>query len=91
MLIQVSVTAKDLIRKMLKKDPEERPTVDDILEHPWLRCQKTLDRVNRLYHLNDTLMDLSNETELELTLVNVTLDESDRTVMQPPPKRRRLQ
>lgn len=84
----VSLSAKELIRKMLQRDPDDRPSIDGVLEHPWLCCPKTIERVNRLYDLNETLMNSSEETELELTLVNVTLDE---TVQQPPPKRRRIE
>ena len=29
--------AKDLIRKLLVKDPNERYTVDEVLEHPWIK------------------------------------------------------
>lgn len=73
---------------MLSKNPRDRPTVEEILDHPWLQCSVTLERVNRLYNLNETLLNSSDETELEHTLINITLDE---TVMQPPPKRRRLE
>jgi calcium-dependent protein kinase len=27
---------KDLIRKMLAKDPKKRITIDDALKHPWI-------------------------------------------------------
>lgn len=33
----ISPSAKDLIRKMLTRDPKERITITDALEHPWLR------------------------------------------------------
>lgn len=33
----VSDHAKDLIRQMLTVDPEERITVDEALNHPWIR------------------------------------------------------
>lgn len=83
----VTHKAKDLITKMLKKDPNDRPSVNEILVHPWLQCEETKSRVNRLHALDDTLMNSSNETELDLTLLNVTLDESIR---QPPAKRMRF-
>lgn len=74
---------------MLQKDPTQRPTADEILKHSWLQCPKTLERVNRLYNMNDTLMDSSEEQDIDLTMVNVSL--SDKSVMQPPPKRRRIE
>jgi len=33
----VSAECKDLIWKMLRKDPEERISATEILNHPWLR------------------------------------------------------
>jgi serine/threonine protein kinase len=32
---RVSAMAKDLLRKMFLLDPSERPTVEEILQHPW--------------------------------------------------------
>ncbi|KAG2632594.1 hypothetical protein PVAP13_2NG109900 [Panicum virgatum] len=33
----ISVCAKDLVRRMLARDPNKRPTSDQVLQHPWLR------------------------------------------------------
>ncbi|KAL5998606.1 Calcium-dependent protein kinase 15 [Asimina triloba] len=33
----ISQSAKDLIRKMLTKDPKKRITAAEVLEHPWMR------------------------------------------------------
>uniref|UniRef100_A0A1J3G5V6 non-specific serine/threonine protein kinase n=1 Tax=Noccaea caerulescens TaxID=107243 RepID=A0A1J3G5V6_NOCCA len=33
----VSVSAKDLIKKMLTKDPKKRISASDVLEHPWIK------------------------------------------------------
>lgn len=33
----VSANAKDLVLKMLASDPDARITVDQVLNHPWLR------------------------------------------------------
>jgi len=35
----VSAEAKDLITQMLKVDPDERATADELLKHPWLGLQ----------------------------------------------------
>lgn len=75
---------------MLQKDPSMRPSINKILEHPWLQCQQTTNRVNKLYKqfgLDETLLNETDETELELTLVNVSLND---TPLPPPSKRRRL-
>ena len=29
--------AKDLVSKVLKRNPKQRATIDDIREHPWLK------------------------------------------------------
>lgn len=33
----ISTTAKDLVMKMLSPNPKNRPSVAEILEHPWMR------------------------------------------------------
>lgn len=33
----ISESAKDLVRKMLSKDPKKRITAQEVLEHPWIR------------------------------------------------------
>lgn len=35
-LIQLLILAKDLITKLLTVDPEERATIDEAMEHPWM-------------------------------------------------------
>ena len=34
-----SADAKDLVTKMLEKDPQKRISIDEILKHPWLASQ----------------------------------------------------
>ena len=43
----VSDNAKDLIRKLLQKDPSKRLKVDDIFDHPWIASQHYL--LHKLY------------------------------------------
>ena len=33
----ISDDLKDLLTRMLEKDPVKRITIDDVLQHPWLR------------------------------------------------------
>lgn len=33
----ISTTGKDLVMKMLSPNPKNRPTIAEILEHPWMR------------------------------------------------------
>ena len=51
---QVSDGAKDLVKKMLKQNPAERLTVEEILEHPWIKEHEMVSSAN----LPDTLADL---------------------------------
>lgn len=32
----LSITAKDLIKKLLTVDPDERATISEAMEHPWM-------------------------------------------------------
>ena len=34
----ISVEAKDLVQRMLEKDPRKRISTKDILNHPWIKC-----------------------------------------------------
>lgn len=89
---KVSRSARELIRQMLQKNPLSRPTIAEVLDHQWLKCPKTLKRANKLYALDETLINSSDE--LELTMVNFTLNDQQKskTVIEPPPpKRRRIE
>ena len=46
--IIISETGKDLIKKILKKDPDKRISIDEILEHPFLIYgnKKYKERIN---------------------------------------------
>jgi len=47
----ISNECKDLIRKMLVKDPKERISVDDALKHPWfIKYADYLKDVKEKYH-----------------------------------------
>ena len=39
----ISPEVNDLISKMLSKNPEERPTISQVLKHPWLNHSKLID------------------------------------------------
>ncbi|CRL00802.1 CLUMA_CG014053, isoform A [Clunio marinus] len=65
----VSRPAKDLIRKLIQKEPEKRLTIDEVLSHPWLKCLKTISRVQKLYNFNETVVDETEDAELETTLL----------------------
>nr|XP_057938876.1 peripheral plasma membrane protein CASK isoform X15 [Doryrhamphus excisus] len=53
--VQISESAKDLVRRMLMLDPAERITVYEALNHPWL---KERDRYAYKIHLPETVEQL---------------------------------
>ncbi|XP_067395612.1 MAP kinase-activated protein kinase 5 isoform X3 [Emydura macquarii macquarii] len=42
---QISEMAKDIVRKLLKVKPEERLTIEGVLDHPWLNSTEALDNI----------------------------------------------
>lgn len=88
--INVSKSARELIRKMLRKEPELRLSIDEVLNNHWLRDPKAISRVQRLYRLDETIMTVSDE--LEQTMTNISLVDRQKSpiVNQPPTKRPRL-
>ncbi len=42
--VAVSEDAKDLIKKILVTDPSQRPTLDDILQHPFVKNHMSTSR-----------------------------------------------
>nr|XP_012788763.1 unnamed protein product [Sorex araneus] len=42
---QISEMAKDVVRRLLKVKPEERLTIEGVLDHPWLNSTEALDNV----------------------------------------------
>lgn len=47
----VSPEGKDLVRRLLAKDPEDRPSAYQMLSHPWLRSVMARAKVSR--HANN--------------------------------------
>lgn len=43
----VSQDAKDLIRGMLKTDPNERLTIDDIIKNKWVSVSRLINWIDR--------------------------------------------
>ncbi|KAL3819812.1 hypothetical protein ACJIZ3_005717 [Penstemon smallii] len=43
---KISERAKDLVKKMLNPDPNQRPTADEVLDHPWLQNAKSAPNVS---------------------------------------------
>jgi serine/threonine protein kinase len=52
----VSENAKNLIKKMLEKDPTKRITIDEIYNHPWIRDDVPNNKLqNAKIHLNSAV------------------------------------
>ncbi|XP_076326339.1 tribbles homolog 2-like [Tachypleus tridentatus] len=60
----LSCHAKCLIRNLLRKDPAERLTVDEVLEHPWLRSS---------FHDGRYSSDQQDEAQVPELVLNTTL------------------
>lgn len=41
---------KDLLLCILEKDPNKRTTLKEIMNHDWVTCQGTLERLQSSYH-----------------------------------------
>ena len=50
----ISEDFKDLYWKMVSSDPDSRPTINEILNHPWILSIKNMD-ANELNNLNESL------------------------------------
>ena len=48
---KISDEARDLLKGLLNKNPNERLTIDQILNHPWLKMDENYKQNNKKYHL----------------------------------------
>ena len=56
---EVSLEAKDLVKKLLSMNPCVRPSALDAYNHPWIKKMASGDRVNREVAIK-TLQNLQN-------------------------------
>ena len=49
---KVSKDAKDLIRGMLKTDPHQRLTIDDVIKNKWIAVSKNYSVFIRRFHIH---------------------------------------
>lgn len=49
-LRHISPEGKDLVRRLLARDPEERPSAEQVMSHPWLRAVVTRSKATTASH-----------------------------------------
>ena len=89
----ISDEAKDLLKKILRKNPEERITIEEILNHPWMKDTSNKNLDNNKYHLftkaeinilSKTYVDYRKERNENLkenfTISNLYKDEKDNNL-----------
>jgi serine/threonine-protein kinase Chk2 len=79
----VSAEGLALVKKMLEVDPNKRPTLEDILEDPWMKDSQVVSRVNEIVFADTSTVDKLPDSLLSCIQENESIDE-------PVPKRRRV-
>lgn len=87
---KVSLSAKNLISKMLQKDPKKRLSIDEILSHEWFKCAMTRRRLETVYRRNSISTESLLDDSLENTMLNVNEKLADVSIKEPPQKKRRI-
>ena len=59
----VSDKAKDLIKKLLTVDPNQRLTVAEALEHPWIKDEKMIEKAKKLMEPDDKQTSMAPPTK----------------------------
>ncbi|XP_059169906.1 peripheral plasma membrane protein CASK-like isoform X2 [Physella acuta] len=60
----ISPAGRELMQRLLEKDPEKRITVEQALEHPWIKCKKDVPR-NHLHETVDELKKFNSRRKLK--------------------------
>ena len=77
----ISEDFKDLYWKMISSDPDSRPTIDEILNHPWIKSIENID-ANELTNLNQSLkkeFESRNSKVRSLVTLEIKYREEDDT------------
>ncbi len=77
----ISEDFKDLYWKMISSDPDSRPTIDEILNHPWIKSIENID-ANELNNLNQSLkkeFESRNSKVRSLVTLEIKYREEDDT------------
>lgn len=87
----VNPQISNLIKRMLTKDPSVRLSIAEVLNHPWMAERSMFDRIQQFYGImDDTVIgDDENDDLLNITLINVSLNETSEKLVNPPPAKKR--
>nr|CDS29896.1 myosin light chain kinase 3 [Hymenolepis microstoma] len=69
-----SEKAKDFIRMILKKNPKDRPSVSDCLEHPWMNMTSKLPKIRRTVSISRCASTLEKKRALLRDQFRITVD-----------------
>ncbi|SPO42242.1 uncharacterized protein PSFLO_07725 [Pseudozyma flocculosa] len=67
----LSPELKDLLQKLLRKDPEKRITIDEMRRHPWVTCNGTASIISSEENLEQVVFEITEE-ELDCAICKIT-------------------
>ncbi|CEF62642.1 Peripheral plasma membrane protein CASK [Strongyloides ratti] len=68
--IPITEPAKDLLRKLLTSIPEDRPTAEECLHHPWI-CEKIVPNRKHLVEVVENVKEYNQRRKLKSNLISV--------------------
>lgn len=94
---KVSATAVSLIKSLLIVNPAVRPSIEQILDSPWLQDRDMQIRAHKIMgvpDIDDTLQmsQVSDDSDVEntqVTLIAMNISDENAEILSPPLKRRR--
>uniref|UniRef100_A0AAF5CU88 Non-specific serine/threonine protein kinase n=1 Tax=Strongyloides stercoralis TaxID=6248 RepID=A0AAF5CU88_STRER len=66
----ITEQAKDLLKKLLKPFPEDRPTAEECLQHPWI-CEKMVPNRKHLVEVVENVKEYNQRRKLKSNLISV--------------------
>lgn len=59
----LSNEGKDFVRKCLQRNPQQRPSASDLLNHPFVKCAAPLERPILLPEASDPVSEIAHGTK----------------------------
>lgn len=66
---KISNAAKDLVRKLLKANPEERLPIEEVIAHPWLSATERVANTTEIESVLENLKQFSNSSRFQALCV----------------------